>query len=490
MGYSDFKKHKSVYSMIKERESNKLKPVEKNSSNAYAFGKFLPNQTTSGLALSSQAFCGNYTTDGQTFMSACQDMYIRLFHYSKGRHKLKRAIKCQDLRWSVLDVDFSPDQKNLIYSSWSNYVHLCDVREGSDDYGTTELNFSDSGDFNLGHVCHFSVKFSSDSKYIVAGNNAGKLVAYDLEAMKPSLFIQGHTGDVNAVMFAKDNSSIVYSGSDDGLCKVWDTRLFRSASVAKPVGVLSGHRSGLASIDSKSDGRYLVTNSKDHTDSINGPGTSFDYRFGGSFNSFMPPGDHEDDNSIMTYRGHYVSRTLCRVKFSSEHTTGERFIAAGSADGDICIWDVLTGAKVRILKGHDDVVRDVAFHPYENILASSSWDMSIRIWEHSDCTRAEREAQRGDRRRSSQSQTSDDAEADVHEVRFAHGRFGRYEFTLPRGQYDSDDHASDPEWAVVGGSGSDEVNDESEDGDSDMDGVDVDYDGGDGNGDDMSDDAA
>lgn len=38
-----------------------------------------------------------------------------------------------------------------------------------------------------------------------------------------------------------------------------------SESLPKPVGVLAGHRDGITYIDSKGDGRHLISNSKDQS---------------------------------------------------------------------------------------------------------------------------------------------------------------------------------------------------------------------------------
>jgi len=46
-----------------------------------------------------------------------------------------------------------------------------------------------------------------------------------------------------------------------------------------------------------------------------------------------------------------------------------RFIYSGSADGEIVMYDTLSDAVVT-LRGHEDVVRDVAWHPYQALLLS------------------------------------------------------------------------------------------------------------------------
>jgi WD repeat-containing protein 23 len=45
-----------------------------------------------------------------------------------------KTIDGRDIGWSVIDTDYSPDQRWLIYSSWSNSVHMCNI------YGDYEIH--------------------------------------------------------------------------------------------------------------------------------------------------------------------------------------------------------------------------------------------------------------------------------------------------------------------------------------------------------------
>ncbi|KAL5022788.1 hypothetical protein ScPMuIL_001943 [Solemya velum] len=85
----------------------------------------------------------------------------------------------------------------------------------------------------------------------------------------------------------------------------------------------------------------------------------------------------------MTYRGHCILHTLIRCHFSPQFTTGQRFIYTGCATGKIIIYDLLTGVIVKKLSGHQYCVRDVSWHPYDNILMSTSWDGTVGQWEYS-----------------------------------------------------------------------------------------------------------
>ena len=58
-----------------------------------------------------------------------------------------------------------------------------------------------------------------------------------------------------------------------------------------------------------------------------------------------------------------------------------KWIASGSGDKTVRIWDAATGAAVGSpLNGHDDYVRSVCFSPDGKHIASGSDDMTVKIW--------------------------------------------------------------------------------------------------------------
>jgi WD repeat-containing protein 23 len=164
--------------------------------------------------------------------------------------------------WSVLSVDFSPDQKWFLYSTWSPYIHVCNVYEEEERHYSLDLSPEYDNQFNF---CAFAATFSNDNREILASANDGNLYIYDRERQEKTLTIDAHQDDACAVTFADDSTPfIIYSAGDDGVCKVWDRRSLHEAS-PRPVGIFAGHKDGITYIDSKGDGRYLITNCKDQT---------------------------------------------------------------------------------------------------------------------------------------------------------------------------------------------------------------------------------
>ena len=155
-----------------------------------------------------------------------------------------------------------------------------------------------------------------------------------------------------------------------------------------------GHLEGITFIDSRGDGRHLISNSKDQSiklwdirkmssNATCTPGFrnyEWDYRWM-DYPTQARELKHPCDQSLSTYKGHSVLRTLIRCYFSPSYSTGQKYIYSGSSDSCIYIYDLLTGAQVATLEHHKSVVRDCNWHPNYPILVSSSWDGDIVKWE-------------------------------------------------------------------------------------------------------------
>ncbi|XP_049827954.1 DDB1- and CUL4-associated factor 11 isoform X2 [Schistocerca gregaria] len=352
---------------------------------------YLPNRMRTVATYQSKAFCGTFSQDGNIFLSASQDRNLRLYHTGEGKFKYIRSIQARDVGWSILDTAFSPDNNYIVYSSWSECLHLCKLYGDPDNQDALPLGPQER------RFCIFSLTFSCDGREILGGGNDGYLYVYDRECNQRALRIEGHDNDVNTVAFADDTSHILYSGGDDGLCKVWDRRTLSEQNPV-PVGVLAGHMDGITYIDPRGDGRHFISNCKDQSIKLwdvrvfsgkDGQQNtlkavadqSWDYRWQKVPRKLLNPKKPlAGDTSIMTYRGHTVLQTLVRCHFSPAFTTGQRYIYTGCAAGRIIIYDVLTGRIESKLAGHRGCVRDVSWHPYRQEIMSTSWDGSVAQW--------------------------------------------------------------------------------------------------------------
>jgi len=56
------------------------------------------------------------------------------------------------------------------------------------------------------------------------------------------------------------------------------------------------------------------------------------------------------------------------------------YLASGSRDKLIKLWNTVTGQLVFTFSGTDNWVRGICFHPYLTYMYSCSDDKSIRLW--------------------------------------------------------------------------------------------------------------
>ncbi|KAI5357589.1 Putative WD40/YVTN repeat-like-containing domain superfamily [Septoria linicola] len=377
------------------------------------------------INLNARCYSGQFSEDGSFFFACGQDFKVRMYDTSNPYDwKYYKTVHYYGGQWTITDASLSPDNKLLAYSSIRSQICLARTEQG-DQSEPQLLDFSDTGGSgggagwgrNRGHFGIWSLRFSGDGSEIVAGTSDQSVYVYDLEARRSILRIPGHQDDVNAVCFGdKMSPHILYSGSDDTTLKVWDRR---SLASMRPAGMFLGHTEGITYIDSKGDGRYVISNAKDQTcklwdlrkmvstdkgERLNPQDftTNFDYRFSPYDTEDHTP--HPHDCSLVTFRGHRVLKTLIRCHFSPASSTDGRYIYSGSHDGKIYIWNldgteagtinVLAATKnsrpvsdERFVDRYDyygrggvwkTIVRDASWHPSAPVIAATSWNG----WDH------------------------------------------------------------------------------------------------------------
>uniref|UniRef100_A0A915Q1Q4 Uncharacterized protein n=1 Tax=Setaria digitata TaxID=48799 RepID=A0A915Q1Q4_9BILA len=374
--------------------SGAFSPGEK----ASIINRCLPNQRALIETVNTKTFCCLYLPHNR-IVTASQDDKLRFYmrhDQLQSRYILigpANHYSVPDVGWSILDLTINSIGSQIAYSTWSDSIHYASIDKLSDHLQWNTFYGAEISPSRSSRFAYFSLRFNMDDRYLIAGGSDG--FVYMFSHVRPRLqMFQAHQDDVNAIYCSKSNPHVFCSGSDDGLCKVWDIRLVGSTSL--PVGVFAGHRDGITYIDGHGDDRYVLTNSKDQTIKIwdlrrfsssdaekvtlNAVRRQrWDYRYQHIPPIFQSVGPLEGDGSLLTFRGHSVQHTLIRAKFSPERT-GFRYVYTGSTEGNLYIYDILTGEIVRTLDGHRSVVRDCCWHPDENEIITVSWDGVTARW--------------------------------------------------------------------------------------------------------------
>ncbi|KAK5998905.1 LEC14B-like protein [Cladobotryum mycophilum] len=362
-------------------------------------------------------YSGQFSDDGNFFYSCCQDFNVHMYDTTNPYNfEYYKTVSYPFGQWTLTDATLSPDNRWLAYSSIQSAVSIAptDPKDEGDPYslelddghGSRRLSWwQNRGSFGI-----WSIRFSGDGRELIAGTSAHSIIVYDIESRRVVSQVNGHGDDVNAVSYAdKRSPHIIYSGSDDTTIKVWDRR---SMGDGREAGAFVGHIEGLTYIDSKEDGRYLISNGKDQsaklwdlrkmmsTDRFRRMDLDahrigqFDYR--GEEYDDNDWYRHPDDNSVVTFRGHKVLRTLIRCHFSPPNSTNSRYVYSGSADGKVYIWNLdatvagvidveaatrytrkaETPFRRRFTENVDwsTCVRDASWHPSAPVIVASAWN--------------------------------------------------------------------------------------------------------------------
>eukprot|EP01091_Cochliopodium_minus_P014328 TRINITY_DN4846_c0_g1_i2.p1 TRINITY_DN4846_c0_g1~~TRINITY_DN4846_c0_g1_i2.p1 ORF type:complete len:337 (+),score=64.76 TRINITY_DN4846_c0_g1_i2:257-1267(+) len=254
-------------------------------------------------------------------------------------------------RGNISWLTFHPQYTQLLSSSEDTTIKIW-------DYETGEFERTLKG--HTGSVQH--VEFNKTGELMVSCSSDLTIKIWDMNSFECIKTLHGHDHNVSCAIFSPSGDKI-YSSSRDKTIKIWET------GTGYCVKTLTGHDEWVRKIIINEDGTLLASCSQDQTAKI--------------WN--LVKGE-----AIKTLRGHtHVVECITFAPFQSyQYITEEkiqdksaRFVATGSRDKTIKIWDINTGSCVKELKGHDNWVRSVQFHPEGKYLLSCSDDKTIKIWD-------------------------------------------------------------------------------------------------------------
>jgi WD40 repeat protein/copper chaperone CopZ len=247
-------------------------------------------------------------------------------------------------REGLLSLTFTPDGKSLVsaggYDSDNNLkiIHLS----------------TENADFIQGQTAVTAVAISKNGKYLVSGGLDRKLRVWDLKTKALIHFSEEHIEKISDVAISDDGQTIVSSGgfSDNGgevIClsgNLWQKKL-------KLGNLNEGFKSSVNSVDISSDGKFIVSASKDGT---------------------LRLWNAQNGQLIRDMTEPYTS--LLKVRFSPDGRT----IATIARDKAIRLWDSQTGQKLTALLGHTQEVTSIAFSSDGQWIVSGSMDNTVKIW--------------------------------------------------------------------------------------------------------------
>lgn len=178
--------------------------------------------------------------------------------------------------------------------------------------------------------------------------------------------LQGHDHIVSVVRFIP-NGSLLASASKDTEIRLWDV------TNGFCVKTVRGHTSWVRDLCPSMDGKYLLSTGDDMTMRL--------WEISANEECKIILMGHENFNECCAIAPLSTYQYLAPPAELKDTQATPRFVASGSRDKCIKIWDTRGGKCLMTLIGHDNWVQSIAFHPGGKYLFSVSDDKTLRCWD-------------------------------------------------------------------------------------------------------------
>jgi len=240
-----------------------------------------------------------FSKSGNQLILGGEDKIVRI--YDTTPCKLK--IQLSGAERNIMCVDYSSNEEFVLAASLDNSVRVFSVKLGRMKYNLMG---------HLGRV--FTAKFSEDSKQILSGSYDRTIRIWDTSRGFCNKTIWCITNCNDLLIQGQQ----IISAHADKVLRFWDTASGKSTHEA-----IDYHNQQISGLALSSDGYSLLSASNDHTLKI------MDIRTYKNVSTFQ----HEN------YQNNLANMRCC-------YSPNGQYIAAGSGDGSIFIWDVNNSKEV------------------------------------------------------------------------------------------------------------------------------------------------
>ncbi|KAI8872508.1 WD40 repeat-like protein [Ramicandelaber brevisporus] len=321
-------------------DGKKIDAARKDSAGGVRNGGFsiVPRKVVQRIsAHSHEVYALHVSPDESVFATGGQDKRVKLFDSRTGQN-LFTLTGCLQ---SIVDIQFDRTGEQILACSNDGAVRVWYARNG-------RMRQTLTG--HLGRVA--SARFTSNGRHLVSGSHDKTIKLWDLAkgSCTRTVFCTSSCNDVAIV--GLDGTTAV-SAHIDSIVRVWDL------AQGAPVAEIKGHTNQVTSlaVPQNTHRRLVLTNSRDGT-------------------LRLIDVDSHDVVRTFSSRGYEPACSWARATISPDL----QYIAAGSRNGSVYVWDVGTGNVVSTLSEHKTGVCAVVWGSSGSKIYSAERQQDVIVW--------------------------------------------------------------------------------------------------------------
>ncbi len=278
---------------------------------------------------------------------------------------------------AVHRIRFSGDGHRLVSMSYDGTIRVCNAEDGQVLLDQVAA---------IGYPC--DVVLTPSGGVIAVGIARGNILQVtDIQTGKNLQFPTGHEEQVEHLAVSPDGRYVV-SGSRDGVARLFDT------ATGDMLRVFGGHKGKVSEVAFSADGLRIATAGEDGTVRVWEPASGSELIqikdiFGVSALALSSDGQKVLCGDFAEIAVFDVSTGCERIRIVGEKplevtclslSPDGQAIVSGSRNGEIHVWDILTGQSLCCCEGHTYGVECVAMASNGESIASGSEDTTVRLW--------------------------------------------------------------------------------------------------------------